>query len=283
MQIKDRRKKRRGVTIIVAIVIVFSILTLLFPKQYSFIRNNIFQNTLQTVEYYLFKVPIRTAQNKINEVKSWGNLHRDNQELMLELEGLEQLKAENQLLQIEIDRLKGLLDIEWLPTDYQLLNAIITSRGVDNWNNMVTINKGLNSGVEVGMIVANSQGMIGQVSVVNQNTSQVTLLTTEKSVGQLPVMIINGEDLIYGLVNQYDLEKNAYEVMLLENFEMISIGDVVVTSGLGDKIPSGILVGKVSEVTTKNNNFIIYVEPGVSFQDLQVVSVLQRNDYYEAD
>ena len=55
---------------------------------------------------------------------------------------------------------------------------------------------------------------------------------------------------------------------------------MVYTSGLGGVFPSGILIGKVSEITTDVYDLakIIKVKPSANFEDINYVTVLKRND-----
>ena len=58
----------------------------------------------------------------------------------------------------------------------------------------------------------------------------------------------------------------------------MNIGDYIYTSGLGGVFPAGILIGKVSEITTDSYDLakIIKVQPTVDFTDINYVSVLKR-------
>ena len=58
----------------------------------------------------------------------------------------------------------------------------------------------------------------------------------------------------------------------------IKEGDMVTTTGLTDYFPSGILIGYVSKIVKDEYdlNSIIEVKPSVSFNDVSIVTVLNR-------
>ncbi|MPM51172.1 hypothetical protein SDC9_97919 [bioreactor metagenome] len=57
-------------------------------------------------------------------------------------------------------------------------------------------------------------------------------------------------------------------------------GDVVLTSGLGDMFPAGIVIGKVLEVRQESHNISSYaiVEPAVDFSNIHYVMVIKSFD-----
>ena len=59
---------------------------------------------------------------------------------------------------------------------------------------------------------------------------------------------------------------------------IVKEGDMVTTTGLTDYFPSGILIGKVSKVVKDEYdlNSIVEVKPTVDFENISVVTVLNR-------
>ena len=58
----------------------------------------------------------------------------------------------------------------------------------------------------------------------------------------------------------------------------IKEGDMVLTTGMGDIFPSGILVGKVSKITKDNFDLArtVEVKSDVNFDDIRYVTILKR-------
>ena len=67
----------------------------------------------------------------------------------------------------------------------------------------------------------------------------------------------DNRNVIYGVIKDYNYKTNYLEVEGISNTESVSVGDYVYTSGLGGVFPSGILIGKVSEITTDEYNEVI--------------------------
>ena len=130
------------------------------------------------------------------------------------------------------------------------------------------------------MVVINSKGLIGRVIKTSTFTSDVRLITTSETNNKISVHISNGDNNLYGLINNYDYSKNLLEVEGISNTKDVDIGDFVYTSGLGGIFPSGILIGSVSEITTDSYDLakIIKVKPSADFSNINYVSVLKRKD-----
>ena len=142
------------------------------------------------------------------------------------------------------------------------------------------IDMGTNSKIKKGMAVITSKGMIGTVTKVGTISSTVTLLCSENNSVQLPVMIVDGNNTYYGLLNGYNVKSGTYKISLLSTVDKIQKGLNVTTSGLGGKgkSPRGILVGKVVGFNAGNDESGKYVtvKPSVNYDTLNYVAVVQR-------
>ena len=172
------------------------------------------------------------------------------------------------------------LDIKHVLSNYDYLNATVVNRNPNTWYNNLTIDKGSHNGIEEGMIVINSTGVIGKISNVSTFSSDVKLITTTDTNNKMSVKISSGNKQLTGLISKYDYKTGFLEVEGISNTESVSVGDMVYTSGLGGVFPSGILVGKVENITTDVYDLskIINVTPSANFEDINYVTVLKRND-----
>ena len=160
------------------------------------------------------------------------------------------------------------------------MNATVISRNPTSWYNVLTIDKGSNNGISEGMVVINSTGVIGKTTNVSTFSCDVRLITTTDTNNKISVTIVSDGKRLTGVINKYDYDTGYLEVEGISNTDKVSIGDVVYTSGLGGVFPSGILIGKVSEITTDVYDLskIINVTPSANFEDINYVTVLKRND-----
>ncbi|MDO5569696.1 MAG: rod shape-determining protein MreC [bacterium] len=195
-------------------------------------------------------------------------------------ESLNQLKAENSELKNQINALKEELNIDYVLTDYEYLNATVVSRNIGHWYNTITIDKGTYNGISEDMAVVNSEGLIGKIINTTNFTSTVKLLSTTDSNSKVSVSIYSGELKLNGLIHSYDYQTDLLVVEGISNSEVVNIGDTVATSGLGGIFPSGILIGYVEDITTDEYDLakILKVRPNVDYDDINYVTVLKRKD-----
>lgn len=272
-------KHNKRIVIVTIILIVFSIFTLLMNRSASSIES-IFKDTIANIEYYVIKTPIKYIGGLFSEYNELKDVYEENAQLKEQLDKYAREAALNEVLSSELEQLKELTNINYLPTDYKVMQTTVIARDVESWNNEVTINLGKSSHIKEGMAVISSKGMIGTVTQVNELSATASLLCSEKSKSQLPVMIISGGKEYYGLLNRYDIEKKAYRITLLSDVEKIDKNAKVVTSGLGGigKSPKGILVGTVENYTSKSETIesSCLVKPSADFDSLNYVAVVQR-------
>ena len=120
----------------------------------------------------------------------------------------------------------------------------------------------------------------GVVSHVTEISSTVSLLTSENPSNQIPVMIINGDQTIYGLLKNYDVNKKVLNITLLSGIDKLEKNAKVYTSGLGGdgKCPKGIYIGKAKKLVTQSDGttMTLTVKMAAQFKDLSYVSVVKK-------
>lgn len=267
-----------GVVILIIILLIIFSFTLKEDRKLNPVESFL-RDTLSYAEK-IVTYPFSYITTKTREYNKLKDVNEENDILETSLDRIDAIETENVELRRQIDALKNELNIDYTLTDYEYLNATVTSRSVGYWYNTITINKGSYNGIKKDMVVINGKGLIGRVIKTSTFTSDVRLITTSETNNKISVHVSNGDNNLYGLINNYDYSKNLLEVEGISNTKDVDIGDFVYTSGLGGIFPSGILIGSVSEITTDSYDLakIIKVKPSADFSNINYVSVLKRKD-----
>ena len=127
------------------------------------------------------------------------------------------------------------------------------------------------------MAVITMNGLIGKISKVTNNTSEVKLLTSDDVTYKTSVMIKVNEKKHYAILNGYDKSNNLLKVTSLDKTIKLEKGDIVLTSGLG-KMPEGIYIGTVeSEKIDKYNlSKTVSIKTLQDFDNINYVTVLKE-------
>ena len=92
------------------------------------------------------------------------------------------------------------------------------------------------------MAVVTSQGLVGRVKSVSQFTSSVELLSSMSRTNRVSA-IVQGQEKIFGLIEGYDKEKQLLFTKIGSDAP-VEKDQLVVTSGLGDIFPKGLVIEK---------------------------------------
>ena len=203
---------------------------------------------------------LRTAQNE-NDV-----LKQKVQELEVELQSKQDLASEN-------TRLKELLQLKQ-ESKYQVLPSRVIGRDSSTWFNAAFINRGSADGVKLYMPVVSNGGLIGRITAVSPLSSQVTMITDERSgVGAIIGEI--GTSQALGVVSGVK-DKGILEMRYVPGSTEVKEGDPVFTSGQDGIYPQGLKLGEIAEVRqgSATVSHTIFIKPNSKISSMQEVAVL---------
>ncbi len=184
----------------------------------------------------------------------------------------------NESLEKEILELKEVLQLNRTMTEYSIENATILLRNKSYWFNTLMIDKGKKNGIKKDMAVITSNGLIGKISKVYSNSSEIKLITSDDLNYKVSVSIkVNGTD-NYAILNGYDQESNLLKITGVSKTTDVKEKDVVVTSGLGELFPAGIYVGTVEKIKNDKYNLskTLYIKTKQDFNNIHYVSILKE-------
>ena len=128
------------------------------------------------------------------------------------------------------------------------------------------------------MVVITKNGLVGKISKVSENSSEVKLITSDDVNYKVSVSIATANGDTVAILNGYDNKTSLLKVVGVDKSLNVSVGDKVVTSGLGGKEPRGIYVGSVKKIENDKYNIskTLYLETGQDFDSIHYLTVLKE-------
>ena len=138
----------------------------------------------------------------------------------------------------------------------------------------VTVNRGSRHGIERDAPVMAAGGLVGRVVAVGPGVSQVELLSSSTAA----VAVVTSTSRTRGVVRAVnDSEARGYRLHFVPVGQQIAVSEEVISSGLDQLFPKGLLVGRVSEVHEGAGLLLeVAIEPAVDLDRLERVFVLPR-------
>lgn len=211
----------------------------------------------------------------------FDSLREENIKLKRELREAEAQIRDINFESIENEHLKNLLAIKEQTPELEFEICEVIARSTANWSSTLTIDKGINAGLKKGDVVMTEDGMLGYISEVGYNFSEITtVVDTDMSAGAIAtrtreVVVAKGD---FELMGQGML-KLSY---IGTDSEMV-IGDTIETSGTGGIFPKGILIGSVEKILTEEHGISNYavIKPSASIDKAKTVFVVKNYEVEE--
>jgi len=197
----------------------------------------------------------------------------ENEQLRKQVQDMQAELRDTRERAAEAQRLEQLLKLSQ-STQYSAIAARVIARDPSMWFDGLTIDKGRWAGIEVNMPVVTPSGVVGRVVSTSPLSSQVMLVTDERSgagavVGQLSQSTAMGS--IKGMG-----ESGLLDLKYVSGLEKVQVGDMVTTTGLDGVYPPGYNVGEVIEVRpgSATQPLLIRVRPSAGLERVKEVAVL---------
>ncbi|WP_088068349.1 rod shape-determining protein MreC [Gottfriedia luciferensis] len=225
----------------------------------------------------VFNKPAQIIAGFFNNIADLKDTYDENQVLKSKLDKYVELSVREKALEKENKELKDMIGIEKSLSDYDTFQATVTIRDPDKWQQIITIDKGSLGGIEKEMAVITSKGLIGKVKNVSKFSSTVQLISSSDRTNRISAKI-QQKDTVFGLIEGYDVEKQALLFKRIPSNAKVKKGQIVVTSGLGGVFPDDLPIGKVEEVVPDEHGLTqtAYIKPQADFNDINHVIVVKR-------
>lgn len=243
-------------------------------------------NDVTAVVGRFVSTPTNAMMRFTDSINDLMNTYEDNQRLKSQISSLEELEAQNEILQSENEELSALLDLQPSLVGKNVIASSVISRSPDTWLDSITIDVGTNSGIEENMSVMTESGLVGHVTEVSATSSKVQLLITENNqMKNVAVSIQTDDGIVSGILSDYDEKTQELILKQVPNDAKVSDGNTVTTSGLGGVSPEGLIIGEVTSASSDNFGLSqsVRVKPAADFKDIRSVLVIMTLNESSSD
>ena len=264
-------KKGTGRTILIVIIIVI----ILFAFKNRITSSFTFLDGItQSVNFRLVKVKsmlytqVLKLKSRVNDISYVEDYAENNKNRDFELQKNKVQNMEFAYLKEENEKLRQMLEMRQKnPSEFIAADVALVENGSSS--EKMYINKGSAQGIKINLPVMFNGYLIGKISKVSDEYSEVTLLTSKTS--KLSV-VLNGTD-------QQILRGNGNGTFSILNYNEGKVDKNTVfnveTSGVSDILPRGIKIGtlKVTNLNDFNKMKEIRFKPSFNVFDIQSVLV----------
>lgn len=220
--------------------------------------------------------PMAGGLSRISDVvdRGWalvseiGRLRMENRRLVGEVARLREENARLQDAAQEAQKLRGLLAFR--QPSFRTVSARVIGRDPSHWFNTLLIDRGRADGVRRNDAAVTSEGLVGHVIETPGSWARVLLILDPRSA----IGVLVGRSRDAGVAEGQG--QPLLRVKYLSRDADIQPGDPVVTAGLGEIYPRGLVVGTVVDVSRGEGDLFqeALVRPGADLNHLEEMLIL---------
>ena len=265
----EKKNTGRNILIIVIIIIILFAFKNRITSSFTFL-----DGITQAVNFRLVKVKsmlytqVLKLRSRVNDISYIEDYVENNKTRDFELQKNKVQNMELAYLKQENEKLRQMLEMRQKnPAEFIAADVALVENG--NSSEKMYINKGASQGIKVNLPVMFDGYLIGKISKVSDEYSEVTLLTSKTS--KLSV-VLNGTD-------QQILRGNGNGTFSVQNYNEGKVDKNTIfnieTSGVSDVLPRGIKIGKfrITDVNAFNKMKEIRFRSNFNIFDIQSVLV----------
>lgn len=240
-------------------------------------------DTVGYVQQWFYK-PAGYVAGLFEDIRTMRELYEENARLRTTVASYARDKSKYNRIEQENARLQAKLNFteeQKNRNNYTYMIAQVVSVSPDAYNRTFKINLGSRHGLKENMAVVTEKGLIGMISSVSPFTANVMPITELDGQSVNPKFIsatVEGkEEDSFGIIESYNIENGQLLMSKIAEEDPLTDGDVVITSGLGDVFPVGIVVGTVTshQVGDFGLTRTAFIKPAAEFDKLSEVLVVK--------
>jgi rod shape-determining protein MreC len=251
--------------IIVIIILFFSFNFLSFSNPLKRSSQNLFIWVADKIKPERTINQLSECSDLYSQIDFWRNQAEDS---TFNQAKFQSLKEENDVLRDYFNFFKE----EEFTTVLSNVIAQETVLGLRGQEQQLLIDKGSFENLEPNLAVVNQKGsVVGKIASVKEKTALVCLITSSNC--SLSASILNSQSNIGLTKGELGL---TVSLDMIPQTEEIVMGDIVVTAGLSDKIPGGLVIGRVSKIEKRGNEIWqrALIEPAASLNNLNILAIV---------
>jgi rod shape-determining protein MreC len=209
-------------------------------------------------------------------------VQEENDRMRAEIARLSEREAQLSAEALENRRLRSLLSLRER-VGGNVIAAQVIGRDVTSYFRVtrIEVDRGERDHVREGMPVVAARGLVGQIRRTWGRYSDVLLLVDAGSAVDVIIQRTGARGMLRGTGED---ERYMSRIEYLGRDDLVRVGDLVHTSGLGQRFPASILVGRVTRIIRADSGMFQEVEvaPAVDFSTLDEVLVLSEGSREQA-
>ncbi|MFX3634907.1 MAG: rod shape-determining protein MreC [Candidatus Pristimantibacillus sp.] len=248
-------------------------------------------DTVGYAQQWFYK-PAGLIAGFFEDIRDLRTIREENEQLKLTVAAYARDKINYNFIQKENERYEKELKFterqKQMYSNYNYRIAQVVAVNSDTYNPTMVINLGSKDGIKPNMAVTTVDGLVGLVSEVRPFTSTVMPITgideTSPTSNSIAATILGREDESFGIISGYNQETDRLLMTKIDEDDKMIVDDVVITSGLGNVYPRGIVIGTVQnkQVGDFGLTLTASVKLAAKFDHLTEVFVVQVQETEES-
>ena len=190
------------------------------------------------------------------------------------LSGEQQKIKRAEYLEQENRRLRSLLEFQSSADEARMIGCEVVANNAESGFLTLQIDKGTAQGISVGDTAVSHYGLVGTITEAGTNWATVTTILHPQNA--VAVLVARTEAMAIVQGNLISAYQGTLTVTQEFANEPLSVGDVLVTNGMGGVYPKGYLVGTVANLKKESGQVQITVTPTVEFETLYAVTIIKQ-------